>query len=49
MTDNYMETNQSQEVDQQIGQIDFNIENLSENNTGKTESGGSNNEGELTN
>lgn len=49
MTDNYMETAQNQEVDQQIGQIDYNIENLSENNTGKTESGGSNNEGELNN
>ena len=49
MTDNYMETNQNQEVDQQIEQIDFNIENLSENNTGKTESGGSNNEGDLSN
>ena len=47
--ENYMETNQNEEVDQQIGQIEYNIENLSENNTGKTESGGSNHEVDITN
>lgn len=37
---------QNQEVDQQIGQINYNIENISANsgNTGKTESGGSDHE-----
>ena len=40
-----LEGAQIQEVDQQLGQISYNIENLSANsdNTGKTESGGSDN------
>lgn len=43
MIENYNESAQNQEVDQQIGQINYNLENLSANSarTGKTESGGS--------
>lgn len=46
MIPNYMENAQNQELDDQLGQINYNLENLSANsaNTGKTESGGSDND-----
>lgn len=41
--EDYIDGAQNQEVDQQLGQINYNIENISSNsdNTGKTKSGGS--------
>lgn len=42
-----IEDDQKEDVDAQIGQIVYNIENMSDDNTGKTESGGS--EGDYNN
>lgn len=46
MIEDYTDGALNQEVDQQLGQINYNIENISANsaNTGKTESGGSDND-----